>query len=248
MHKTVVLLVAFIFGSFLLGCDSKPQASAQDEPSEESAHAASNKSSEEPAAEAPRAKETHTLGPDELGVLPEGIGLEVGEQAPDVGVSAADGSGEVNLLERAAEQPLLVIFYRGGWCPFCNYQIRQLSTNYEPFEERGVLPVLISVDQMGEAAKTEQAYEIPFPVLADPDLEAHKGFNVVYEADDEEVERLRKMGLDIEKASGRDHHSYAVPSAFVVSKEGEVLWSHANLDYRKRPTIEQLVAVLDETL
>jgi peroxiredoxin len=255
MHKTTIaLLAAVTLGLILVGCEAKEEASAEAEPDEAASAATQTpedeqeESVDEPTKEAPRAKETGTISDEELGTRPEGIGLEVGSEAPDIAVAAADGSGEVDLRELASKQPVLVIFYRGGWCPFCNYQIRQLSTNYEPFEERGVLPVLISVDQMSEASKTEQAYEIPFPVLADPDLKAHEAFDVIYEAEDEEVERLAKMGMDLEAASGRDHHSYAIPSVFLISTDAEILWAHAHLDYSKRPTIEQLVEVLDETL
>lgn len=139
----------------------------------------------------------------------------------------------------------MLVFYRGGWCPFCNYQIRQLTEAYPQYRERGVTPVAISVDRPEEAAKTRATYEIPFPVLSDPDLAAHRAYRVMHEVDDAERERLAGFGMDIERASGRDHHVIAIPSVFVVDAEGVVRWAHADPDYRVRPSNEQILAALD---
>ena len=202
---------------------------------------------EEEQDQAPPMRDLTSVDDDELGQRPDGVALAPGEEFEAVSVENAQGES-VDLHELAAEHPLLVFFYRGGWCPFCNTQIRDLTLANEGFSSHGVLPVAISVDQMGEAARTQEAYEIPFPVLADPDLKAHEAFQVIYEADDEEVERLASMGIDLEASSGREHNSFAVPAVFLVSQGGEILWSHADLDYRKRPTPQQLLTVIQDVL
>ncbi len=250
MKRVLATIAALVLGLTLVGCEAEEEVDeGQPETSEQAEAGEEGERQEEDAEEeGPRIAETQAIPDDELGVLPEGIGIEAGSAISDIKVAAAGGDNEVNLRELAAEQPVLVIFYRGGWCPFCNFQIRDLTTSYDRFEERNVVPVAISVDKMDEALKTEEAYEIPFPVLSDPDLQAHREFNVVYQAEPEEAERLAEMGMDLEAASGRDHHSYAVPATFLISTDGEVLWAHANLDYRLRPTIDQLMMVLDDKL
>lgn len=179
-----------------------------------------------------------------LGTNDDGIGLEVGQQVPDF--SLTDHQGEpVAFPELAAEGPLLVVFYRGGWCPYCNLQIRQMTQAYDQFEARGVLPVLISVDKPDAAAMAQRTYEIPFPVLSDPGLAAHNAFEVVLQLDEATVERYRKHGLDLEEWSGRDDGRIAVSSAFLVSPEGVVQWVHTSLDYKTRPSVQQLLDVID---
>jgi peroxiredoxin len=138
-----------------------------------------------------------------------------------------------------------LIFYRGGWCPFCNFQIRELTHAYGELRKRGVMPVAVSVDRTDEATRTSATYEIPFRVLSDPDLQAHEAFKVVHHADDAEVARLKGFGMDIEQYSGRDHHAIAIPSMFVIDKSGMVRWAHAARDYKTRPSPEQLFAALD---
>ncbi|MFO7565472.1 MAG: peroxiredoxin-like family protein [Enhygromyxa sp.] len=179
-----------------------------------------------------------------LGTLPEGLGVAVGQPAPDATVLTFEGK-PTQLSEVFAGRPTLLVFYRGGWCPFCNSQIHQLTEAHAEFDKRGVSLAAISVDRAEESAKTKARYTIPFPVLADPDLAAHEAFRVTHEAPDEELERLAGFGMDLEAASGRTHHTIAVPSMFLVDQAGVVRWAHADPDYKVRPSTEQLLAAID---
>ncbi len=179
----------------------------------------------------------------QLGTLPEAVGVKAGSPAPDVNVFTMEG-GSIPMMELVATQgPVMLVFYRGGWCPYCNYQVRGLTEAYEDFRKLGVTPVVISVDSPEEAAKMNAAYDIPFPVLSDPDLEAHKAYNVVQQVDDATFKQYKEAGLDLERASGRTHHVVAVPSAFLIDANGVVRWAHADKDYKTRPSTKQLLDV-----
>lgn len=229
-------VAALIIGGLLSAATS---GCKREEPNPTSAPAAASGS----ARAMPPAKAYSNPAADEVGTLPEGIGLAVGTAVPDVSLSDTEGR-RVSLRDLASRGSLLVIFYRGGWCPFCNFQIRELTTAFPEFRRRGVTPLAISVDRVEEAAKTSATYEIPFPVLSDPDLAAHRAFRVVRHVDDAEFARLRGMGLDLEAASGQDHHMIAIPAAFVIT-QGAVRWAHANQDYKSRPSVAQLLHALD---
>jgi len=192
----------------------------------------------------PRQFEHKATNEDSLGTLPEGIGLPVGALAPDAQVTSSDGA-PISLSSLYAEGPILLVFYRGGWCPFCNFQIRELTEAYGDFRARGVRPVAISVDRIEEAARTDATYEIPFPLLSDPDLSAHNAFHVLNTMDEKTIRRLSLMGLDVESYSGQDHHTVAIPALFVISESGTLLWTHADHDYKTRPTIEQLLGAIE---
>ncbi len=248
--KYGTILVGLVLAvSSVIGCDSDVDDEVEEQPvvEEEQEPEADEPESEEEADgdEQPRANETEIPDDSEIGQLPEGIGLAAGESAPDVAADDADGE-EVNLLELVEDEAIVLFFYRGGWCPFCNFQIREMTEANEQFSERGVRPVAISVDRPEAAADTSSAYEIPFPVLSDPDLVVHEAFNVTYEAEDEEVERLAEFGMDLEEASGRDHNSYAIPGVFIIDADGTIKWAHANLDYKIRPSVQQLLGVIDD--
>jgi peroxiredoxin len=182
-----------------------------------------------------------------LGALPDGVGLAVGQTAPDAALTDSEGA-PVSLRDLIAKGPVMLIFYRGGWCPFCNTQIHALTEAYPEFERRGVTPVAVSVDSIDEGAKSRAAFKIPFPVLSDSALGAHRAFNVLNVIADEELARLKSFGIDLEASSKQTHHTIAIPSVFVIDKLGVIRWAHAETDYKKRPSVEQLLSAIDAAL
>lgn len=184
---------------------------------------------------------------DALGTRPDGVGLAAGSPMPAFTLSNAFGK-PVSSAELQQHGALLIVFYRGGWCPYCNLQIRQLTEAWPEFQRRKVTPVLISVDQVDAAALAQRSYDIPFPVLSDPALQAHDAFKVTMTLDAATYQAYRGYGLDIEQWSGRDHHKFAVASAFLVDTSGTIRWAHASPDYKVRPSPAQLLAVIDQHL
>ena len=182
---------------------------------------------------------------DKLGTNDDGIGLTPGDKVADFSVHSFDGK-PVSWNELRDRGRLLVIFYRGGWCPYCNLQIRQLTLAYPKFKERGILPVLISVDEADASSLVQNTYEIPFPVLSDPDLHALEAFRVTMKVDDALLDRYKEYGIDLQAWSGRSDHKIAVPSVFFVDEDGIVLWAHSDRNYRVRPSPQQLLDVADQ--
>jgi peroxiredoxin len=198
-----------------------------------------------PATQQPATKELTQTPAERLGVLPEGLGIPVGGTLPAVQLTDIDGKPASLVALADKHKRLLVIFYRGGWCPYCNSQVRQLAKEFPKLQARGVTPVLISVDKPDEAAKTSAAWQIPFPVLSDSDLVAHKAFRVLNPLNDEQLQQFAGFGPILEQYSGRDHHTIAVPSIFLFGPDKTVLWAHADPAYKVRPTMEQLLTALD---
>lgn len=239
----LLVLLATILG-LACACEDEPATAPSPTPDTAPTLEAAPDPEAEPAERRPRSKRVQPTAAERLGSLPDRIGVAVGEPAPDATVQDAEGQ-PVQLRDLVEDGPVMLVFYRGGWCPFCNYQIHQLTEAYPQYRERGVIPVAISVDRPDESAKTQATYEIPFPVLSDTDLAAHRAYRVMHEVDEAERERLQGFGMDIEQASGRDHHVIAIPSVFVIDAEGIVRWAHADPDYRTRPSNEQILAVID---
>lgn len=179
-----------------------------------------------------------------VGMLAPGVGVPVGQKAPDAIVQDTHGM-PVRLAEVYKKGAVLLAFYRGGWCPYCSYEIHELSVAFPEYQKRGVTPVAISVDKEDESQKTEATFAIPFPIFSDPDLRAHDAFHVVHKADDAETAKLKGFGIDLERASGRTHHSFAVPALFVIDGAGIVRWAHADPDYKVRPHTAQILAAID---
>lgn len=194
-----------------------------------------------------RRQKTHdTTGAERLGTRPDGVGIAVGKPAPDAEIRDAEGK-VVRLSSLWSKGAVMLVFYRGGWCPYCNFQIRKLTKAHGDFVKAGVLPVAISVDTANETAKTESTYEIPFPMLSDSTLVAHEAYRVVQTVSEARIAELREKGMDLESASGQNHHKIAIPAVFLVDQRGVVRWVHADPSYKVRPSPEQLLTVVADT-
>lgn len=192
----------------------------------------------------PPPKETTAPSADKVGTLSPGTGIPVGQKVPDGRVLDLAGK-PVTLSSLYAKGPILLAFYRGGWCPYCNFEIRALSTAFAEYQKRGVTPVAVSVEKPDEAAKTQATYTVPFPVLCDGDLALIAPFHVVNRVEGEQLEKLGKYGVDLEGATGRKHHVIAIPSLFLIDQSGVVRWAHADPTYSVRPTTAQILAAID---
>jgi peroxiredoxin len=245
------LLAPLLISALVAGCD-KPEPAPSAPGSAVVAQSSAKVSTDESAAPAkpdvaptkPRAKAFTATEKHQLGTTPEGVGLPHGSPIPDVELKKSNGE-PVALRTLLANKNAVIVFYRGGWCPYCNFQIHSLAKEHGEFEKRKVTLVAISVDRVSEASKTKTAYEVPFALLSDPELKAHEAFKVVHQVDQAEFEKLSGYGIDLERASGQTHHKIAVPAVFLVSKNGSVRWAHADPKYKVRPTAKQLLEIID---
>ncbi|MBI5481857.1 MAG: AhpC/TSA family protein [Deltaproteobacteria bacterium] len=203
-----------------------------------------HRAAEPTAVPAARSKPTSDASPAALGTLAPGTGVPVGERVPDVRAKDLEGR-DVALADLYARGPVLLVFYRGGWCPFCNFQIRALPEGAGQFTARGITLAAVSVDRPDEGARTRALYALPFPVLSDPDLAFVEGFHVANRVGEAELARLKAFGMDLEASSGRQHRVIAIPSMFLIDRGGVVRWAHSDPDYKTRPSVAQILAALD---
>lgn len=196
---------------------------------------------------APPRKELTPPPTERLGVLAPGTGVAVGSKVPDVHARDLDGH-DVSLSSLYAESPVLLVFYRGGWCPYCNTEIHALTTAYPEFRKRGVRPVAISVDRPDEAAATKATYTIPFPVLSDTHAAVVEAFHVAKKLDAGEVLAMKQKNVDLEAHAGDAHHVISIPSLFLIDKSGTVRWAHSDPDFKVRPTTRQMLDAIDGAL
>lgn len=193
---------------------------------------------------ASRMKPYETTVESRLGVLAPNTGIAVGRTVPDGTLLDLDGK-DVTLSSLYKAGPILLVFYRGGWCPYCNTEIHSLTQAYPEYRKRGVTPVAVSVDKPEQGAKLKATYEIPFPVLSDSNAKLMSAFHVNRQVADEEFGKLKSFGIDLESYSGKTHHQMAIPSLFVLDRTGKVLWAHSDPDYKTRPSTAQLFAAIE---
>jgi len=168
--------------------------------------------------------------------------LEAGARVPAVTVLTATGE-KVDLLAATTKQPTVLIFYRGGWCPFCNTHLGELNTIVADLQAAGFQLLAISPDRpdrLYEAPKRKTKPE--FTLLSDQEAAAMDAFGISWVVPPEQVAKYRdSYHIDLEADSGRTHHKLPHPAVYVVT-DGVIRFAHVNPDYKQRLEPEKILA------
>ena len=170
--------------------------------------------------------------------------LLVGSQAADAPLSTLDGT-ETTLKTVLAGKPTLLVFYRGGWCPFCNLQLAELRHLAPDLEKHGVQLVAISPDRPEALSRTLEKGDIDFQLLSDSKAGLMEAFGIAFTVDADTRKRLAEYGIDLTQASGEAHHALPVPSVFLIDAAGTVQFSYVNPDYRTRVPLRIVRAAIE---
>ncbi len=159
--------------------------------------------------------------------------LLLGGEMPDAALRTIDGE-PTSLLESVAGRPAVIVFYRGGWCPYCNLQLSELRLIEKDLKDLGYQVIAISPDRPEELRKTLTKDPLDYTLLSDSKAAAIKAFGIAYEVDSPTLAKLTGFGIDLEASSGEPHHALPVPAVYVVDGKGVLQFSYVNPDYRVR--------------
>lgn len=160
--------------------------------------------------------------------------LQKGDALPDVTLRN-ENNEPVQLRKLVAEQPTVLIFYRGGWCPFCNRHLSALVEIQDELKAAGFQMLAISMDQPAKLKETPRHDSLGYALLSDSDATAADAFGIVFTVPEELVAKYKNdYQIDLEAAAGRTHHKLPHPSVFVVGQGGIVQFAYVNEDYKVR--------------
>jgi len=171
-------------------------------------------------------------------------GLKIGEQAPLF--TAKDNMGKsVDLKELLkTHKTVIVFFYRGQWCPYCNKQMSHLQDSLQYLTAKGAYVVGVTPETDENIAKTVGKTKASFSIIQDNGYKIMKDYKVNYVMDDALFTKYKGYGIDMEKANGNADHVLPVPATYVIDKSGKLIFVHFDKDYTKRPSVKTLLAVL----
>ena len=170
-----------------------------------------------------------------------------GSKIPDVTFTDISGN-EVNLRQYVSLKPVILIFYRGGWCPYCNLQLNQLQKINPELQELGYEILAVSPDRPEELKKSIEKNTLDYTLLSDSSMKAGIEFGIVFRVSDEIIEMYKKYNIDLESSSGMSHHLLPVPSVFIISADGFIKFEYVNPDYKIRLDPEVLLAAARSAL
>lgn len=167
-------------------------------------------------------------------------GLFIGSKAPDFKAKDQDGN-EVRLKDLLKKGKVVLVFYRGYWCPYCNRELSRLQDSLAQIQEKGATVVAISPEKPEHIKQTVEKTKAAYPVIYDDGMKIMKGYDVEYELEETTLARYRSSGLDIEKNNGANGKYLPVPAVYIIDKESNVTYRFFDADYKKRPSIAEIL-------
>lgn len=169
--------------------------------------------------------------------------LKVGDCAPAFELEGANGAlvGSAALLTRG---PLIVSFYRGVWCPYCNMELQALQEELPAFRQLGARLVAISPQNAVNSRKSVRTNELDFPILSDPGNETAAAFGLRFALPDYLVALYKNLKNDLPTFNGDASWTLPMPGRFVIGQDGVIRYAEVNPDYTHRPEPADMLPAL----
>ncbi|MDJ0797941.1 MAG: peroxiredoxin-like family protein [Calothrix sp. MO_167.B12] len=169
--------------------------------------------------------------------------LGVGDSAPDFQLPDAVGN-IVQLQELLAKGPVVLTFYRGGWCPYCNLELRALQRSLPELEQYNASLVAVSPETPDNSLTTAEKNQLEFAVLSDRGLNVARQYGLVFTLDSELRPIYEQLGIDLPKHNGDESYELPIPATYVIDKEGVIRYAYVNTDYTQRAEPKEIIATV----
>jgi peroxiredoxin len=168
---------------------------------------------------------------------------KAGEIAPSFSLQDPEGNG-VNSEQLLKRGPLLVSFYRGVWCPYCNMELQALEAVKSEFDKYGASLVAISPQTAPNSRKSVRQNKLSFPILSDVKGKVGAAFGLRFNLQDYLIELYKGLKNDLPTFNDDPSWTLPMPARFVIGQDGTILYSEVNPDYTRRPEPEDMIPVL----
>ena len=169
----------------------------------------------------------------------------VGEIAPDFKLPNATGT-HVSLYDMLNNGPVVLSFYRGGWCPFCSLELQALQGILPEIRARGASLIGISPEKPDNSLSTAEKYNLEFEVLSDQGNRTAREYGLLFSVDQEMRPLYLEWGFDVPACNGDDSWELPVPATYIIDTNGVVRAAFIDKDYTKRMEPDDIIAALNE--
>ncbi|NOT50608.1 MAG: AhpC/TSA family protein [Chitinophagaceae bacterium] len=169
---------------------------------------------------------------------PEGLFLS--SKAPDF--KAKDQHGEeIRLKDLLKKGKVVLVFYRGQWCPYCNRELSRLQDSLQFIKDKGATLVAVSPELPENIDTTVKKTKAEYSILYDEGMKIMKAYDVEFQVQENVLTRYKNSGIDIEKFNGKNGKFLPVPAVYIIDKEQTVVYRFFEQDYKKRPSVKELL-------
>jgi peroxiredoxin len=168
-------------------------------------------------------------------------GLFINSKATDFKATDQYGN-EIRLKEILKDSLVVLIFYRGQWCPYCNRQLKRLEDSLQFIKEKGAKLIAVTPEKPVSILKTVEKTKASYSLVHDKEMKIMKAYGVAFEVDEKTVSRYKNADIDLAETNGQKDKIYLpVPAVYLISKEGTILYRYFDSDYKKRPSVKEII-------
>jgi peroxiredoxin len=170
--------------------------------------------------------------------------LVVGSKAPDF--SGVDYQGKKHSLKALLKKNTAVVlfFYRGQWCPYCNRYIKQIQDNMGKITGKGAIVIGVTPETDLGITTTASKTGATFPIIHDKDYKIMKAYKVDYVVNPTDLALMHKYHIDMDANNGNNDHVLPVTATYVINKKEKIVFSYFDVDYRKRASVDAIMDAL----
>ncbi|MEP2024973.1 MAG: peroxiredoxin-like family protein [Reichenbachiella sp.] len=166
--------------------------------------------------------------------------LNEGDEA--LNFQGVDQNGQPFELYKALEKgPVVLMFYRGFWCPHCNKQLSQLEDSLNFITEKGGIVVAVTPEKPESIAKTIDKTSASFKIIHDKDLSIMNTYHVAFKMEEALLKKYKTWGIDLDEANGDNGPNLPVPATYIIGQDKKILYAFFDPDYKKRATVGKIL-------
>jgi peroxiredoxin len=169
--------------------------------------------------------------------------LKAGNLAPTFTLADPDGH-PVSSADLLREGPLVLTFYRGVWCPYCNLELQALQAALPDIRAAGARVLAISPQVAANSRKSVRQNALEFPILSDPHNDVAAAFGLRFELQDYLVELYKSLKNDLPAFNGEPSWTLPMPARYVIAPDGTIVYAEVNPDYKRRPDPSEMLPAI----
>lgn len=169
--------------------------------------------------------------------------VKTGDKFPDFTLPNAQGK-TITLSEQLQKGKVVITFYRGGWCPYCNLELKAFQEVLPQIKEKGATLIAITPETPDNSLSTKEKNQLDFEVLTSENNELARSLNLVFKLPEALAELYGNFGIDLLESQGNDANELPIAATYIIDQNGEVSYHFLSEDYKLRADPEDIIAAL----
>jgi peroxiredoxin len=167
-------------------------------------------------------------------------GINIGDKAPDFKAKNQTNK-TIELKEVLNTGSVVLFFYRGEWCPYCNKQLKSMQDSLHLITQKGANVIAVSPEKQENIKKTIDKTKATFNIVNDENATILNSYKVKWDLDEKTTKKYKGYGIDLLEMNGSNGNSLPVPAVYIISQDGIITYKYFNQDYTKRPSVAEIL-------